>query len=336
MAYSYPITEEQRAILNSFTCERLKDDPENLFLINSFEHRSGAGLVEKLKKSAWTEDREGSTAYYVIKNAAGEIVLFFSLKCGVLFDPNYVRKRMEVYGKNEVEDIWQEILQEEQYEQAKREGLTVHDPRQLWRDCYHNGDIESTKLMIQLSRIIGQGRYRQLVRDINLFTATTKEKKKEPNQNILRVPQSHAAIEMVEFCANERTQGCWDRKAMGNRSMGKTLFWWFIVPRMLQVNDLIGCEYVFLFAADHYDKVDENGVGSLINYYRSLHFQSMAKLGTVKPRYDYFCQFMCQRLKTTHGVSDDGNGLSTVYGLDHHRDAFFETFNEDPNAFDYA
>lgn len=336
MAYCYPITDEQKAILEGFTCERLKDNPENLFLIRSFTHKDGAGLVDKLKKVAWNEDREGSTAYYLIKNRDGEIVLFFSLKCGVLFDPNYVRKRMEAYGKDAVEDIWHHILQDEQYETAKSLGLTEHDPRQLWRDCYHNGDIDATMLMIQLSKLMGQGRYRQFIRDLNLYMATTKEKKKEPNQNILRVPESHAAIEIVEFCANERTQDCWDRKAMGNHSMGKTLFWWFIVPRMLQINELIGCEYVFLFAADHFNKVDENGVGSLINYYRGLHFQSMADLGTVKPRYDYFCQFMCQRLKTTNGVSDDGNSVSTSYGLDHHRDVFLETFNEDPNAFDYT
>lgn len=34
-----------------------------------------------------TEDVAGTTTYYVIKDVQNEVMMFFSLKCGALFDP---------------------------------------------------------------------------------------------------------------------------------------------------------------------------------------------------------------------------------------------------------
>ena len=88
MRNTYPITEAQIAVLKTFTCQRLTDDDMNLHKIQNFLSYRGPGLVTALRTHGWMADKSGTTAYYVVKNPQGRIMLFFSLKCGVLFDPD--------------------------------------------------------------------------------------------------------------------------------------------------------------------------------------------------------------------------------------------------------
>lgn len=81
------ITDEQLRIIEKFSCERLSCRPENLDLIKTFTNKRGKGLVNYLQHCAWEEDVQGVTANYLIKSCTGEAVMFFSLKCGALFDP---------------------------------------------------------------------------------------------------------------------------------------------------------------------------------------------------------------------------------------------------------
>ena len=81
------ITEKQLAFLNTLTCQRLTADPENKKLIKNFRCNRNKGLAAQLRYYAWEEDSSGATTYYIIKNTAGEILLYFSLKCGSVFDP---------------------------------------------------------------------------------------------------------------------------------------------------------------------------------------------------------------------------------------------------------
>lgn len=81
------ITAEQEKILATFECERLSSNDLNFYLIKNFLNKKGQAIVEYFQENAWQEDVNGTTAYYVIKTQDNEIVMFFSLKCGVLFDP---------------------------------------------------------------------------------------------------------------------------------------------------------------------------------------------------------------------------------------------------------
>ena len=71
------------------------------------------------------------------------------------------------------------------------------------------------------------------------------------------------------------------------------MFWKFIVPIIFKIQSLIGCQYLFLFAADMSE--DNN----LINYYNvALKFEQPEHIGTNKPKYDFCCRFMCQEINT--------------------------------------
>lgn len=75
------ITKEQEKILDALTCERLRDDEINIDLIQNFENKKGELIVDYLKKNGKQEDKNGTTAFYVVKTKAGDVLMFFSLKC---------------------------------------------------------------------------------------------------------------------------------------------------------------------------------------------------------------------------------------------------------------
>ncbi len=81
------ITKEQLDILEQFSCERLSQRPEHKYLLKNFRNEKGSPLVEYLNEKAWEEDENGVTAYYLVKAPDNQVVMFFSLKCGALFDP---------------------------------------------------------------------------------------------------------------------------------------------------------------------------------------------------------------------------------------------------------
>lgn len=305
MSNTFPITDQQKAILESFTCERLTASPDNLHLIQYFTSRRGPGLVDALKRTGWSTDTKGSVAYYVIKNPKGQIVLFFSLKCGVLFDPTFVAEFMEHYKDTELQKAWR---------------------------GYQRGDYSAYRYFDAIRSHIGEQRFLGLLNDLQTYDWIKQDKRSEPNQKIIRVIEGHSAIELVEFCANDRTKDCWKQYGMAPNRMGEVLFWWFIVPKMLEVGSLVGCEYAFLFAAD------ETPDGYLVRYYEdAFHFRKMTNLGTVKPYYDMNCYFMGKRLRTVAPDTVEDQDLTEdddFYGLDHYREEFFANFNLSPDAAD--
>ena len=62
------ITEQQRAILDSFSIERLSDSEENLRLVCDFQNSRSDSLTNKIQSEAFEEDELGTVAFYVIKD----------------------------------------------------------------------------------------------------------------------------------------------------------------------------------------------------------------------------------------------------------------------------
>ena len=295
---STPITQAQLDILNRYTCERLTANSNNRHMCHNFWNQRNEGLAYTLQEDAWYEDREGRpTIYYVVKNPEGRIALYFSLRCGVLFDPNYVRNVMERFEQKHA--LFTEI----------RSGRDVETLRSGYSDYRLASDFFNVKS------------------DRNLIL---KDKRRDPNDKLIRVEEAFPAIELVHFCANDWARDEWKRLQLGH-SMGEVMFWHFVVPKMLEINQLIGCEYVYLFAADRTPDA------TLLNYYENvLHFEQIRHIGAIKPYYDFFCIFMAKRLRglTTyrkHCLSRDFWEEEDPLGLEDYRKAFFENFNIDPN-----
>ncbi len=269
------ITDKQRDILNNLTCERLCDDILNAELIQNFENRKGSLIVEYLKEKGIQEDREGKTAFYIVKTKDNEVLMFFSLKCGELFD--------SLFDEEETFENYEEYL--------------------LIIQALKNADVDlgAQENAINHLKMISKVKGIPIHKALNkvLYKAKTKEKmleafkneqEYEGNENISRVNHTYPGIELVHFCTNERALAKWKSFEM-NHPMGEVIFWEFIVPKFFEVQKLVGCEYAFLFAAD----LSEDR--TLINYYNiSLKFKLDVAIGANKPIYDFACAFMCQKL----------------------------------------
>lgn len=306
MSIATCITPEQQAILDGFTCERLTARPANRGLARNFCCERNPGLAEKLRDDAWYEDRLGvPMVYYIIKNPQGRIALYFSVKCGVLFNPDYVRDVLDRFDrKRQLLDAMsnrecQTWARDHVEELRSGSGIIPHEHKYTIRTDYKDAK---------------QAR-RGILRD----------EVKEPNQKMIRVDEAFPAIELVHFCVNDWARADWRPYRMGH-PLGETLFWQFVVPKMLEINSLIGCEYAYLFAAD--DSKD----GTLTNYYETaLHFDHLTNIGAIKPQYDFHCIFMGKRLHRLNPRRRESLDASFAdedpLGLEDYRKLFFENFN---------
>ena len=286
------ITSEQKEILDSLICERLSADVANEMLIGNFVSKRGSSLVDYFKEFGPKEEQEGKTAYYIIKTKKNEMLMFFSIKCGALFDP--------LLDEDEVKQDFQRLIVLLQaIANAKTDGPEAAEANKILMK-YQVGDrisLEDFNNLITRKATNKKAFLEQLLGDKQL----------EDNDKILRVLSTHPGMELVHFCTNDNMKSKWKEYNMGH-PMGETLFWEFIAPKFFAVQDIVGCEYAFLFAADLSEE------GSLVNYYDvSLKFKKRLDVGTNKPFYDFCCDFMCQEIND----------------MRKNRELFFENFNID-------
>lgn len=279
------ITDGQKNVLDSLVVERLRENKEaNALLVKSFENKKNPTLVKVITSDyAFNKDEEGKAAYYVVKAPTGELLLYFSLKCGELFEKLDMEKmQLALRIKNSVYKIQnKEVFSDEEVQAATD---------------FINENIEEIKRVLPdiESYLEKKDDFKA---DINV----------ELNTEMQRVLRTYPAIEVVEFCANENGRAAWKKLGI-DRKMGECVFWHCIVPKLMKVQDEIGCQYVYLFAAD--SSLD----GDLANYYKvALHFEQSATLGANKPQYDFQCFFLCQEMK------------KLMVG----REEFYEYFNPD-------
>lgn len=241
------ITEEQKRILDSFTCERLSSNPDNLRGVENFCNLRNGSLEHTLKDTAYAEDEANHIAYYLIKDADGNILFYFSLKCGMLYDSL------------------------DQGEQLRKLNGLFRFLVELENDS--SSTVED----------------RQTINSILESIRTRKGLVKEDLAKISRTKKNQLLEELV----------------------GAVIFWHFVVPKICEAKKLIGCQYLFLFAADL--TPDE----LLINYYETfLGFRSSNERGTAIPFYDYACKFMYQEIN----------------GIEERRERFYRDFNPDEES----
>lgn len=278
------ITEQQKEILESFSIERLSSSVINLRLVGSFSNPKSDSLTNKIQSDAFEEDENGSVAYYVIKNKAdGGIVFYFSLKCGQLYDKLIEKEHLRL-----MKNLFQ------YFDEIEKEESTSEEDRRLIKEIRESVRTSKGVSKAELEKI--QKKNNKAVTDIErVFT-----------ENLQRVGQTFAGVEIVQFCANENYRKLFDSLGFFP-PFGAIVFWHFLVPKVLEVRKHIGCQYLFLFTADTSD--DE----SLIRYYRALHFTDVGEHGAVIPFYDWTCRFMYQEIS----------------GLSEGKEEFFNDFNRD-------
>lgn len=263
------ITEEQQQILNSLVCERLSSNENNLRLVDAFCNVRNGSLEHTLKNEAYEEDEAGNIAYYLIKDKDENILFYFSIKCGILYD---------LFGEEEklrkINGLFHFLVELEKAPSSTKEDKeTIASILESIRT--RKGLVK--KELSKISHI----KKNQIIEDLA----------KESEDNLKRVGKTFAGVEIVHFCANDNYRPSW-KKLNIKQKMGTVVFWHFLIPKICELRKIVGCEYLFLFAADL--TPDE----LLVNYYKSnLGFRDSNEYGTAIPLYDYACKFMHQELK---------------------------------------
>ncbi len=267
----FRITKEQKAYLDSLVCQRISEDAANKKCIEEFINYTRTVIPYALIKG-WNEDKKDKVAYYMVKDSKGEPLLFFSLKCGEIADPLNLEKRRKklehseallfaAYGM-EAPDWAKAVI-----EKRKVNGVLPEKKRKEFKDRYERDKRHA------------EGYWHSYAEEFRL-----------EGDNIIRTHQTFAGVELVHFCIHEPAKYKWKSMGMSSRSMGRTLFWHFVVPIVQEVRELVGLEYLYLFAAD------QSTTRDLIKYYKELGFEIRKDLNVSKPEYDFACFFMCQKV----------------------------------------
>lgn len=259
-------TYEQKVILDSLKCVRLSSDEIHLRTINTFFNEKNDSIAEYLRNDAYSEDENNVVACYLVKDSNDNILFFFSLKCGMLYDQYLDSSKLQYITKlfNYLDEISTKI-------DASELPLILNIKEKIRS---HKGLTKA-----DFDRIPKLGN--TVIDDLEV----------EFNKNITHVGKTYSGIEIIHFCSNTTTINIWDSFGF-QRRMGEVIFWKFIVPKVTAVMKIVGCEYLFLFAAD----MSNNE--SLIRYYRDLDFHDSENRATAKPVYDLSCKFMYQRTNT--------------------------------------
>lgn len=305
------ITQEQKAFLDSFICERLTANAANNELIKRFKSVRGAGLVSHLNKNGWKEDEGGKVAFYLIKNDSGFPCLYFSLQCGALFEPLDQEEFLNNL-QTELQKIDKKISTDPLLNSGDNEGDLIF---QYAAELVRNIGV-SMEQAVSLLRNLLSNKRNKLQNSKNNIKDTLltfqAEQEKEGDRPILRVHKTMPGVELVQFCSNDEAKAYWKSRKdeLGiDHFMGEVLFWHFIVPKIIDLQALVGCQYLFLFAADN------TRDSSLLTYYEGLKFVAAKGIGTSKPLYDFGCVFMSQ----------DADELKK------NRDDFYKNFNFETN-----
>ncbi|WP_273534389.1 hypothetical protein [Prevotella aurantiaca] len=280
-------------LIDTFEIRRAREIDESVLssmtgpIIDDEEHKH---IIECFNsKHHLIDDRKGHLASFVVIPPMNIPLVFFSLRCGELFQV----AQPEIMKIGFDAAIALEKLRRKEYvfEEDRKELIEV------------------------VGVAVGKG---MTINDIMQYSdkkiSWNEDEKLEKTKEITKVLISYPAVELKLFGINESAKEYW--KSLGfpkDIKMGETLFWLKVVDTLEEMHKYVGCQFVYLFAAD------KEAEGQLVQYYKMrLGFKSDASLSANKPRFDWQSQFLFQstdelfdgrdRFKTRliNGFKEDG------------------------------
>jgi hypothetical protein len=172
----------------------------------------------------------------------------------------------------------------------------------------------------------------ELHHEVRAYEFLLEDMQFDTNRSMVRVAESYPAVELVCFVVNDNINDKWERSSMGSRTMAETLFWQFVVPKVLEIAELVGCQYLYTFVPD--DSMN----GALVGYYRNaLRFSVSEHLGTAKPMFDFMCPMMYQPIYPMDAPESarKKDGAEDLRGIKQWQKEFFKHFNINYSSEDF-
>ena len=304
------IEEQKKYLYEKLELESLCFSEQNKIDIEQFEQAtSGNKIAEYLINEAWKDDKDRNTKVYLVKDKeTKEIAYYFAINCGILY--------------SEIEGVQLTDTEKEPFERyiravqlVKRKNLTSHQQDEA-NDKYaeamenlyvavNNPDRASYLFNIADNKALKKEEEKELFSD-------TEEK-----EHTMNVQDTFPAIDIKFLCRNKK----YNPGIKLDFKLGVYVFWEIIVPCLLDVAAMVGCRYIYLFAADNSnrsssktqkpimytqdydlyadDKNEEREkVLRLIDYYqRELKFEFVTKYKVLKPHFERTCFTLVQEVE---------------------------------------
>lgn len=193
--------------------------------------------------------------------------MFFSVKCGLLVGENLEEKMSEEYQEfvDAVINV-KKSKDEKGIQQMYEAGLSMYGDEV---DCLF--EIADRRLDTKTEATeIGQ------------------------SESTINVPNCISAIELRHLCKNENFKV----PEEVDIPLGFGIFWEIVVPIIIDITKKVGCQYIYLYAADKTEGQSEIDMKKLISHYKNNFKFSECDEGIkfVKPEYDNHCYGLVQRV----------------------------------------
>lgn len=264
----YQLTREQSEWIKSLHCERLHTNIVDSDLLLRFQCDRNGYLEQHISEETTIEsDRNNHIAYYLVRDSNLNIIMYFSLMCGVLYEEACIMDEC-------LQKMYDALINIPSSPQEKDE---INKLRKEYKQSLSLSDQELNDYLYKL------------------YNATQHYKKVEKVESEIKelsqvrlVERTYPAIEIGHFCKNDNYEFL-QATLFPTRKLGEVIFWFVILPIIQQIQTQVGCQYIYLFA----DEQDENR--KLTAYYsQRLKFKNISICGVHKPRESYTCKFMCQ------------------------------------------
>ena len=253
-----------RQYFRNFRVSRLTSCEKNKEIIEGFSALERGNELERyLKEDAWDADSKGETCVYLVFDKKSQLAAFFSLKCGLL------------YTKNSFDDIPDDDMVLFCYIVDALKKKDYDAVEEYTKDV----DYRKAEKLVELAKT-------------KVAISSAAKKNKEDEFSAL-VKACYSALELQYFCKNKN----YAIQKYRGIPLGFGIFWETIVPKINEIIKIIGCKYLYLFAADQTNTKDIREQGRLIRYYNSnLNFKCSRELLSIKPNYDLGCVAMHQKV----------------------------------------
>lgn len=277
-----------------------------------FQAESGNTIASYLINEAWDDDKNNDTKVFLVRDKkTRKIVYYYALNCGILY--------------KELNTLHMTYVEEACVEKLIKAIRRTHELGLSEADQDAANELLSEAFALFDEKIEDSDRATKLIGYAYEQTETKEEREEAAEQTgesefIKNVQETYPAIDIKFLCkdANYKPEIDIDFK------FGVYVFWEIIVPHILQISELVGCKYIYLFAADNSEVVksdeqvemqimyskeydmeseeekqstSENDVKKLVSYYiNNLKFRPVSEYIILKPHYERKCYTLIQEV----------------------------------------
>lgn len=258
------LTDEQNAWLHALVCERISADEINDTLRLDFKNDKVESMMDFIgAHDTFTKDATGEIAVYVIKEN-GKIIAFFSLQCGMIYEKIISDEDLKIY---EIYKAYKE----------RGEGAVMDSELRLYQAAKTMDDAELAHRMMEIETRLN-----------DVTPKKNDDRRSGETGDVTLVHKTVPAIEVVHICRAEDYDGDFYRLFPEQR-LGAVLFMAKAVKIILDVKDLVGCKYVYLFAV-----TDDRDNRLVAHYSEDFGFSVNPGFGVNKSLKASGCLFMAQ------------------------------------------